>query len=56
MSNDSQKSGTKQFTQETRPTPQADTLDAQYKRIGISAVSGAFAAKTHEDKSSEQMN
>ncbi len=39
MSNE--KSDTRQFTQSNQP---ADTLDGQYKSIGISAVSAAASA------------
>lgn len=43
MSDD--KRTTKQFTQESQPRPQVvDMLDAQYKSIGISAVSAAAGA------------
>lgn len=42
MSDD--KSTTKQFSQESQPRAQVDMLDAQYKSIGISAVSAAACA------------
>jgi hypothetical protein len=42
MSDD--KTTQKQFTQEAQPRAQVDTLDAQYKSIGISAVSAAAGA------------
>ncbi len=34
----------KQMTQEAQPRAQGDSLDAQYKSIGISAVSAAMGA------------
>ena len=34
----------KQFSQEAQPRAQGDALDAQYKSIGISAVSAAAGA------------
>ena len=39
-----EKSSTKQFNQESPSRPQVDLLDAQYKSIGISAVSAAAGA------------
>lgn len=42
MSDD--KTTNKQFTQETQQRPQGDALDAQYKTIGISAVTAAATA------------
>jgi hypothetical protein len=42
MSDD--KNTNRQFTQESQPRAQVDTLDAQYKSIGISAVSAAASA------------
>lgn len=42
MSDD--KSTGKQFTQDSQPQRQIDVLDAQYKSIGISAVSAAAGA------------
>ena len=39
-----QKSTDKQFAQESQQRPQGDALDAQYKTIGISAVSAAAGA------------
>ena len=42
MSDD--KTTIKQFTQESQPRTQVDALDAQYKTIGISAVSAAASA------------
>lgn len=42
MSDD--KNTAKQFSQEAQPRPQTDVLDAQYKTIGISAVSAAAGA------------
>jgi len=39
-----EKSTTKQFSQESQERPQGDLLDAQYKKIGISAVSAAAGA------------
>ena len=42
MSDD--KTQQKQFTQEAQPRAQVDALDAQYKSIGISAVSAAAGA------------
>lgn len=52
-----EKQTTKQYTQEGQSKHQTDLLDAQYKQIGISAVSGAFeAAKHHAHKDlDEQM-
>ena len=49
MSND--KTQSPQFTQQAQPrTQQADSLDAQYKPIGISAVSAASALKPAKPK------
>lgn len=42
MSDD--KTQQKQFSQEAQPRAQGDALDAQYKSIGISAVSAAAGA------------
>ena len=42
MSDD--KNTSKQFAQETQQPAQGDALDAQYKTIGISAVSAAARA------------
>ncbi len=42
MSDD--KSSGKQYTQESHPQRQVDLLDAQYKSIGISAVTAAAGA------------
>jgi hypothetical protein len=56
MSDD--KSSTNQFAQESQHRPQVDMLDAQYKSIGISAVSAAATAmKCHKiKKPTEQMS
>jgi hypothetical protein len=54
----SEKSNPKQFHQEAQPQVQADVLDAQYKSIGIGAVSGAMiSAKCPKVKApTEQWN
>ena len=46
-----EKTTSPQFTQHAQPrTQQADALDAQYKPIGISAVSAAAALKPAKPK------
>jgi hypothetical protein len=39
-----EKTKNQQFVQESQPRTQSDVLDAQYKSIGISAVSAAAGA------------
>ncbi len=54
-----EKSTDKQFAQEDHARPQVDALDAQYKTIGIPAVSaaaGVMKDAKHHKKHSDQMN
>ena len=56
MSND--KTTSPQYTQHNPTRPQADTLDDQYKPIGISAVTAALQPSHHpapKKSSGEQM-
>lgn len=51
-----EKTQSQQQTQQAHARPQADSLDAQYKPIGISAVSAASALKpVKARKPGEQM-